>query len=88
MTLNKSAWNKSRKIKAFLRNVLILLVIGPMLLTLCGCLTRGSSSGLTVVEYSKETQKSAANELRSCIAPTITVFMSDYHVLREQARVK
>jgi len=39
-----------------------------------------------VVEYSRETQKMAADELSSCSCPTVIEFMKDYFVMRQQAR--
>jgi len=40
-----------------------------------------------VVEYSKETQNKAADELESQNVPTLREFMKDYKVMRDQTRV-
>ena len=39
-----------------------------------------------VVEYSKDTQIKAADELEGFEVPTLTELMKDYHVMRKQAR--
>ena len=39
-----------------------------------------------VVEYSKDTQIKAADELEGFEVPTITEFSKDYSVMRDQAR--
>lgn len=59
-----------------------------MLLLLTGCETAHSSAGLTVIEYSKEVQIKAADEMASGVAPTLNLMMNDYSVLRDQARVQ
>jgi uncharacterized protein YceK len=65
-------------------SVLISLVL------LSGCGTEvSSSSGLTVIEYSKPLQTKAANEIEGGQCRTLgEVFMPDYSVLRDQARVR
>ena len=60
-----------------------------LVLLLSGCGPVLSNGGFTVVEYSKEQQKQAADEIESNSCPVIGgVFMPDYSVLRDQARVK
>ena len=39
-----------------------------------------------VVEYSKDTQIKAADELEGFEVPTLTEFIKDYSVMRDQAR--
>lgn len=59
------------------------------MLLLSGCGPVLSDGGFTVVEYSKEVQEKAADEIESNACPVIGgVFMPDYSVLRDQARVK
>lgn len=53
---------------------------------LTGCAAGNSSAGPDVIEYSRETQGKAADELQGCAAPTIMEFMKDYSVMRDQAR--
>lgn len=60
-----------------------------MLLLLTGCETVNSSAGgFSVIEYDKETQGKAADEMESGACPVLNQFMNDYSVLRQQARVK
>lgn len=40
-----------------------------------------------VVEYSKDAQNKAADELESQNVPTLREFMKDYKVMRDQTRV-
>ncbi len=59
------------------------------LLTACGGATFSDEARIAlpdVIEYSRDVQNKAADELLSCQVPTITEFMKDYHVMREQAR--
>lgn len=60
----------------------------PLLLS--GCVTaRSSGGGFSVVEYTKEQQEQAADEIESNKCPVMGgTFMPDYSVLRDQARVK
>lgn len=73
------------------------MVAASILALLTSCSTRdGSSLGIqdiisdvqpSVVEYSPETQRRAAQELRQCgECPTVRMMLSDYHTMREQAR--
>lgn len=59
-----------------------------MLLLLTGCETAHSSAGLSVIEYSKEVQIKAADEMAAGTAPTLNLMINDYSVLRDQARVQ
>jgi hypothetical protein len=50
---------------------------------------RSSGGGFLVVEYTQEQQDIAADEIESRSCPMIgEVFMPDYSVLRDQARVE
>lgn len=54
------------------------------LLTACA---KGRSRALPdVVEYDKELQNKAADELEKYDIPTLSGFMSDYKVMRDQTR--
>ena len=67
--------------------MLISALIAVVLLS--GCATALSEGGLTVIEYSEETQSKAADEIEANTCPVIGgVFMPDYSVLRDQARIK
>ena len=57
-------------------------------LLLTGCAKTNSNLGLTVIEYSAETQGKAADEMEAGQCPTLNGFINDYSVLRDQARVK
>jgi hypothetical protein len=60
------------------------------LLTACGTATFSKEATLVlpdVVEYSKEMQNKAADEIESQNVPTLTEFMKDYKVMRDQTRV-
>lgn len=59
------------------------------MLVLSSCSTKANFNSLAcpdVVTYAPEIQKKAAEEL-SYPVPTLSDFMKDYHVMREQARV-
>jgi len=52
-------------------------------------MARSSGGGFTVVEYTKQQQNQAADEIESNSCPMLgNVFMPDYGVLRDQARIK
>lgn len=56
---------------------------------LSGCAQVHSNyEGLSVIEYSKDKQNKAADEIESGYCPVLNEFISDYSVLRDQARVK
>ncbi len=58
------------------------------LLSACSTVV-SESGGLYVPEYSKKVQKQAADEIVGGACPVIGgVFMPDYLILRDQARVK
>lgn len=61
-----------------------------LLLTSCNGVSSNVGRPLTapdVVEYSLETQRSAANEIRSGACPVLgDIFIPDYHVMRNQSR--
>jgi hypothetical protein len=65
--------------------------LGIIVLTASGLLTACStvhSDALPdVIEYSKEMQIKAARELQTQDVPTLTEFMKDYKVMRDQVRV-
>lgn len=73
-----------------LKNEALLLTSALIVLTLLsGCTKAPSNDGLTVIEYSKPLQKKAAKEIEGGQCPTIgDIFIPDYSVLRDQARVK
>lgn len=59
-----------------------------MLLLLSGCgKTVSSAGGFSVIQYDAETQARAADEMESGACPALNMFMNDYSVLRDQARV-
>ena len=58
------------------------------LLLLTACETATSSGGLTVIEYTKEVQNKAAQEMLLGLSPTLNMMMNDYSVLRDQARIR
>jgi len=61
----------------------------PMLLLLSGCAkTVSSFEGFSVIEYDAETQDKAADEIEGLGCPTLNMFINDYSVLRDQARIK
>lgn len=69
-----------------------LLIVPIATLSLTGCLTAGSSRAVVVcppvVEYAPALQARAAEELASLPAHSaIAVLLSDYAVMRDQARV-
>lgn len=61
-------------------SALILLVL------LTSCSTAHSNIKPYVQEYSKGTQKKAAQEIIQCNCPVIIEFLKDYKVLRDRAR--
>lgn len=51
-------------------------------------MARSSGGGFLVVEYSQEQQNKVADEIETNACPVMgNVFMPDYSVLRDQARV-
>ena len=70
--------------------LLITALIALSLLTACGGATfSGEEAELVlpnVVEYSNAVQDTAADELESYDVPTLTEFMKDYKVMRDQTR--
>ena len=69
--------------------ILRYLMLSSFLPLLTGCETaRSSGGGFTVVEYTEEQQNKAADEIESNSCPMLgSIFMPDYSVLRDQARV-
>lgn len=59
------------------------------LLSLTACADTGFNklTAPTVVEYSGATQEAAAREVLSGACPTLTTFLQDYCVMRDQSRV-
>ena len=63
-----------------------------LLVLLTGCKTAISEKAVKltvpdVVQYPKEVQIKAAEELRGGLCPTLNEFIVDYGVMRDQARV-
>lgn len=64
------------------------LILLPLLSGCSGVISK--PTGLTcpdVVNYSRETQASAASELTTQNVPVLTEFMKDYSVMRDQSRI-
>lgn len=65
-----------------------LSLLAILLLGGCG-VARSSGGGFTVVEYTVEQQNRAADEIEGGTCPMVgNIFMPDYSVLRDQARVE
>jgi len=58
-------------------------------LLLSGCAPElSSSAGLSVIEYTRDFQSKAADEIEGGMCPALNVIINDCSVLRDQARVK
>lgn len=67
-----------------MKSVIIVLMSIPLLVA-CA---QGTSRALPdVVEYDRATQNTAADELENNNVPTLTEFMKDYKVMRDQTRI-
>lgn len=65
----------------------IAALIPMLLLTACSSTGFNKSVAPSVVEYLSVKQEAAAKEISSGSCPTLTEFMQDYCVMRDQSRV-